>query len=106
MATYEDYASRVNPRSLLDQQLDEMNGGVEKHLTNIAVELVDMNTLTPALGLKPNRLRDIQDSRSTPSEQMYAIPKFHTLQIKYLPNFSTVQKAILCVLMAILIWVF
>ena len=56
---YEDYAGRVKP-SKLDQQLDQMNPGVDKHLTKIARELVHLDELTAELGVKNQTLRDLE----------------------------------------------
>ena len=57
---YEDYASKVEPRSRLEQKLDKMNRGTDKHLTKIAGELTDVNQLTAELGLKSQVLRDLE----------------------------------------------
>ncbi len=54
---YEDYAGRVESRSKLDHQL---NPGVDKHLTEIARELVNLDTLTAKLGLKSHVLTDLE----------------------------------------------
>ena len=66
---YEDYASKVDPRSKLDQKLDEMNGGVDKHLTKIARELVQLDELTAELGLKNQVLRDLEKKHPDGSRQ-------------------------------------
>ena len=69
---YEDYAKRIRARRKLDMQLDEMNNGVELHLTEIAKEMVDLDVVTPALGLKPRHLRDVRDvNRNNPAAQRY-----------------------------------
>ena len=56
---YEDYAKQVSPRSKLNMQLDEMNRGVETHLSAIAEDLVNLSALTPLLGLKNRHYSDI-----------------------------------------------
>lgn len=59
-ATYEDFASKVEPRSKLAQEVDRMHHGVDKHLVKIARTLSNLEELTDALGLKARHLRDIQ----------------------------------------------
>ena len=61
---YEDYAGRVKPTNKLDQQIDQMNPGVDKHLTKIARELVHLDELTAELGLKNQILRDLEKKHS------------------------------------------
>ena len=66
---YEDYASKVEPRSRLEQQLDKMNDGVDKHLTKIAGELTNMDQLTAELGLKSHVLKDLEKKYQDGSRQ-------------------------------------
>ena len=56
---YEDYASRVTPRSKLEWQVD--GGGVHQHITAIGMDLRNLDALTAALELKHRYLEDIQD---------------------------------------------
>ena len=72
---YEEYASKVTPRSKLDQQLDSMNDGVDVHLTKIAEDLLNLDQLTAALRLKQIYLQDIQD-RFYGSRQKYVLPYY------------------------------
>lgn len=58
---YEDYSSKVAYRKMLELELDEMNDGVEKHLLEIAEDLMHLDELTVALNLKRRVLRDIQE---------------------------------------------
>ena len=55
---YEDYAARV-PAGKLEQELDAMHGGVEKHLTAIARVLLDLEYIAPELDLHPSDLQDL-----------------------------------------------
>ena len=57
---YEDYTRRVEPRSKLDQAIDQIYHGVEKHLPEIAMELEHLDELVPALGCRQRVLREIQ----------------------------------------------
>ncbi len=92
MAEYERFAGCIQPRSLLNQQLD--SDGVERHLTRIAAEMTnDLNGLVSRLGLKPRHMNDIVKMKSIPADQryamamyhkMYSLCKFHTLQTNYL----------------------
>ena len=69
MATYEDYAGGVIPRSKLDMELDKMHNGVETHLTEIAQDLVNLSDLTPKLGLTNRHYRDVRDENPNMSSQ-------------------------------------
>ena len=58
---YECNASKVNPRSLLDQELDAMHHGVEKHLSEISKKLDDdLDALVLELGHGSQFLRDVR----------------------------------------------
>ena len=49
-----------------------MHGGVEKHLTKIALEMDDMEYLTPALELKNWHFKFIIATKCTVHERKYA----------------------------------
>ncbi len=66
---YEDYAGKVNSSSLLDLQVDEMNYGVDRHLTKIARDLDNLDELTAQLGLKNQVLKDLEKSHPDCSRQ-------------------------------------
>ncbi len=57
---YKDYADRVETSSRLELQIDEMNHGVDNHLTRIARDLVNLDELTAQLGLKNQILKDLE----------------------------------------------
>ena len=58
---YEDYASKVAYRKMLELKLDEMHDGVEHHLLEIAMDLIKLDDLTAALNLQHKVLRQIQE---------------------------------------------
>ena len=57
---YDDYSNDVSAEKL-SQELDAMNGGVEKHLIAIAKELMDWEEVAPHLGLPHRFVRDIKE---------------------------------------------
>ncbi len=58
---YDDYASKVAYRKMLELTLDEMNDGVEIHLLEIAKDLIHLDELTAALNLKHRDFRLIEE---------------------------------------------
>ncbi len=58
--SYQEYAARVVRKTMLEKELDEMNDGVETHLTKISSSLINLDHLTPALNLKHASLEDIE----------------------------------------------
>ena len=66
---YVFYAKQVPP-DILDQELDDMNNGVEKHLIAIATELMDWESVAPQLNIKHTFVDDIKDKYpKSPVEQ-------------------------------------
>ena len=66
---FKDYADKIRPESKLDMILDEMNKGVEVHLTEIAQDMVKLDGLVPKLGLKNRHLSDIRSENHDVSAQ-------------------------------------
>ena len=65
---YEDYASQVSSGKL-ELELDSMHGGVEKHLVEIAKELVDWDYMAPALNIKYSYVQDIKAMHPNPTDR-------------------------------------
>ena len=57
---FQDYAVKISPPSKLDMILDEINKGVEVHLTEIARDIDKLDGLVPPLGLKNQHLTAIR----------------------------------------------
>ena len=68
---FHDYASKVVPMDKLHQVLDEMNGGVEFHLTEIARDLGNLEDLTFTLGIKDRDRQGILSNNIR--QQRYAV---------------------------------
>ena len=68
---YEDYAKDISPDKL-KQELDEMHGGVERHLMAISKELDGMDDMAAELGLHHRVLRDATEKhRHDPNKQRW-----------------------------------
>ncbi len=75
---YEFYAKQV-PAGKLDQEVDAMNDGAERHLVAIAKELMDMEVVAPQLNILPKDVRDIEEKYpNNPASRRYA-NEFHCL---------------------------
>ncbi len=59
--TYEDYARRVHPQSMLDREVDA-GMKTDIHLYEIASVLRDWESIAPWLGLDETRISDIRTS--------------------------------------------
>lgn len=67
---YEDYSCQVSAAKL-EQEVDAMNGGAEKHLVAIAKELMDWEQVAPELYVLPKDVRDIKEMNASPVNKRY-----------------------------------
>ena len=68
---FEDYASRVQPRSRLEWELD--SGGINKHITEIGMDMTNLDELTAELEIEHKYLRDIREQYKGANQRYYII---------------------------------
>ena len=57
---YEDYARQVSSPEMLEQELDAMHGGEERHLVAISKELDNTEIIAAHLGLRHREVKDVE----------------------------------------------